>query len=347
MIEQDADVLLRKVLSKPYTLSNRYEIVSGYVNDLFLSFDKNEVFLVSKEVKSILNDLYEYKSYNYIYNNYSEESVSNTLKIISKCELILPIKIAVDRERCINFSDGSIASNVIFYYTDEGLADMVEYAALFSKLRVTSIELRISQPIAEKLICDIEQVLGSQSQIQSISIVFLKNTNSASAIDIDFVILNSSRIDNICFFEENTTDVKYIKKENRMISIHSKEGSIVEGQYDLLLSFSNVTDKAFVLSSHHNLYYHKKMIIKRGKAYVSESLKDTITDDVFSPEFYNNYIHPFSGVKKEIIKTCKDCEFRTICIDRRIPSYNKTDKVYMYDTECGYSPYVNNLQMES
>jgi SPASM domain peptide maturase of grasp-with-spasm system len=48
-----------------------------------------------------------------------------------------------------------------------------------------------------------------------------------------------------------------------------------------------------------------------------------------------NYLY---NVKKDIVKTCKDCEYRYMCTDPRIPMKSSSG-YYYYETPCSYNPY--------
>jgi hypothetical protein len=53
----------------------------------------------------------------------------------------------------------------------------------------------------------------------------------------------------------------------------------------------------------------------------------------------------FWNIKKDNTEICKDCEFRYMCVDDRIPiQISETD--YKYSTECGYNPYIGKWQDE-
>jgi len=62
----------------------------------------------------------------------------------------------------------------------------------------------------------------------------------------------------------------------------------------------------------------------------AEELKHIIA----TPEFQKYwYIH------KELCDVCKDCEFRHMCVDSRLP-FQREDKSWYHKTECNYNPYI-------
>jgi SPASM domain peptide maturase of grasp-with-spasm system len=44
-------------------------------------------------------------------------------------------------------------------------------------------------------------------------------------------------------------------------------------------------------------------------------------------------------VHKGLIDVCKDCEFRHVCVDNRIPK-QRTDSTWYHESECDYNPYI-------
>ncbi len=61
-----------------------------------------------------------------------------------------------------------------------------------------------------------------------------------------------------------------------------------------------------------------------------EDLKQIIS----TPEFQKYW-----SVHKDIQDVCKDCEFRYMCVDNKIP-YQRTENEWYHKTECNYNPYI-------
>lgn len=60
----------------------------------------------------------------------------------------------------------------------------------------------------------------------------------------------------------------------------------------------------------------------------------------------NNLKHTnYWGVKKDIIDVCKQCEFRYMCVDSRIP-IKRSNKEWYFETECNYNPYISKWKGE-
>jgi hypothetical protein len=57
-------------------------------------------------------------------------------------------------------------------------------------------------------------------------------------------------------------------------------------------------------------------------------------------EYYRN-LSSFKlwAVKKDLIENCRECEFRQVCVDDRIPEQS-INGYWKYDSECNYNPYI-------
>jgi hypothetical protein len=101
----------------------------------------------------------------------------------------------------------------------------------------------------------------------------------------------------------------------------------------------------FSESQKHNLYFNRKLHIdsngftkngvehphKFASIYQTESIEKVINSTGFQKLW---------KINKDRIDVCKDCEFRYMCIDNRIPTKRK-DGTFFNETECSYNPYVS------
>jgi hypothetical protein len=46
-------------------------------------------------------------------------------------------------------------------------------------------------------------------------------------------------------------------------------------------------------------------------------------------------------VFKDEIAICKDCEYRYMCVDSRLPLYQNEDNLWVLEGECNYNPYTS------
>jgi SPASM domain peptide maturase of grasp-with-spasm system len=128
------------------------------------------------------------------------------------------------------------------------------------------------------------------------------------------------------------------------------------GYFGNILRFKNKTDftptfvpriETYLESQKHNLYFNKKLFIdkngdiKNAKEVKSKSgnikavnLFDKLLSLVESKRFQKYW---FSH--KGITDVCKDCEFRHMCVDNRLP-IERSENDWFHKTECNYNPYI-------
>jgi len=128
--------------------------------------------------------------------------------------------------------------------------------------------------------------------------------------------------------------MKVIVTEKRKIK-ENKRSKILNA------SFFSLSQKLFFESQIHNPYFNQKIAISTegyiknalfiennfgglGKTPIKEVLKD------------HNFTRLW-GVSKNMIDTCKDCEFRYVCCDNRVPI--KVNNTWRQTEVCNYNPY--------
>jgi len=102
----------------------------------------------------------------------------------------------------------------------------------------------------------------------------------------------------------------------------------------------------FEAHNSHN-YFNKKLYIDKD-GNLKNGLNSTntfgninaITKPVFIDTIKSKSFQEKWNVKKEETLTCKDCEFRFMCVDPREPFLNKKGEWY-HKTECNYNPYIS------
>ncbi|MEG0915649.1 MAG: hypothetical protein RSF68_01400 [Myroides sp.] len=88
----------------------------------------------------------------------------------------------------------------------------------------------------------------------------------------------------------------------------------------------------------YNVYHNRRIYINKA-GYFSFG----INDKNFSKEKFLNtsdFDSELWRVSKDKCLVCKECEFRYMCIDNRIPKKNQNN-MYYYVDECSYNPYIS------
>jgi len=106
--------------------------------------------------------------------------------------------------------------------------------------------------------------------------------------------------------------------------------------------------KLYSESLNHNSYFNKKIFIDESgniKNSLSSSdiygnINDMIDTNHFINVINNDSFQKYWNITKNKCDICKDCEFRHMCIDRRIPIQRNSNE-WFYSTECNYNPYIS------
>lgn len=101
----------------------------------------------------------------------------------------------------------------------------------------------------------------------------------------------------------------------------------------------------FMESQTYNTFHNKRVYINsNGEVFRHESdtnqfgnIKNIDLMDVLVKPDFNKYWK----ISKDSIEICKDCEFRYMCIDNRVPIEKNKDSLFEFSTPCNYSPYTS------
>ncbi len=103
----------------------------------------------------------------------------------------------------------------------------------------------------------------------------------------------------------------------------------------------------YVESLHYHTYFNRKLYI--GSEGEIKNAKETNTifgyiyDFVYKEELEkiinSNEFQEYWTVNKEKCDVCKDCEYRYMCVDNRLP-YKRNDNEWYHKIECNYNPYI-------
>ncbi|PCI95916.1 MAG: hypothetical protein COB15_11600 [Flavobacteriales bacterium] len=100
-------------------------------------------------------------------------------------------------------------------------------------------------------------------------------------------------------------------------------------------------------SQKHNTYFNRKLYIKSNgeiKSSVESQEMFGYLHEIKKPEELKAIIsrsnfQKYWFVHKEICDVCKDCEFRHMCVDNRLP-FQREDGTWYHKEECNYNPYI-------
>jgi SPASM domain peptide maturase of grasp-with-spasm system len=213
----------------------------------------------------------------------------------------------------------------------------------------------LKKEVFNKLGCSELILISYQSSIKNLEeiLMYFENSkvhNITIFMNYDFEILNTlndlsqknSRIREIIIFDveedsiiDGELSVKYCK--NTLSEILTKRISSIRDFVPNLKSYLESLEK--------NLFFNKKAYIDNNG-----NVKHGLEDETFYGNLNERDIYSILedegykklwNVTKDQIEICKDCEFRYICPDNRIPLLETTKSTYVHTSECNYNPYTN------
>ncbi|MET0759857.1 MAG: grasp-with-spasm system SPASM domain peptide maturase [Flavobacterium sp.] len=188
---------------------------------------------------------------------------------------------------------------------------------------------------------NLEQILTflEYSKIHNITVIMSYDFGISDKL-IELV-KNNNRIREVIIFD---VDEKIIINDDSNLKFHKK--SLNEILTKRITDMSDFVPNlnSYLESLHKNLYFNRKIYIDNNgnikhsfedKTFYGNLKKNNLKNIIELDEFRKLW-----NVSKDQIEVCKDCEFRYICPDNRIP-LEKIKGKYFHDTKCNYNPYNN------
>ena len=277
----------------------------------------NNVILVKGYAKNIIQNLVK-NSFNYVV-----KSKMKAFKVDDIPKYITPDFIS---NTIIKFDDN--------YYFNKNIS------TLFSLLSETLckyivIEINFNLDI-NKFFKLIEYI--NNNNIHQVQFIF---NYQEKLISDEFVtsIYNTNRISTIVVFnspfEKNLENYLFFFKQKKQINFNKKITEFVSNKFLFRESF------------YQNTYFNKKIFFDSNGNIKNAPECDEIfgnIKEINNPEELKKIIstpefQKYWDVNKDIQDVCKDCEFRYMCVDNKIP-YQRTENEWYHKMECNYNPYI-------
>lgn len=202
---------------------------------------------------------------------------------------------------------------VVYIESLSSLELFYEINSFLNSVPVKSISVRINHHSFQ--IIELSKILENSIVIES---VIIYNTSNE---------INSGKV----FLKKGTMDLKKRRPE----SVSSFRCNI--NLYTESISFNTYFNRKVHVTKLGEIKNSKETKVSFGNIFDSKiKLKKIIS----KAEFQKYWL-----VHKEICDVCKDCEFRHMCVDNRIPHQRK-DGSWYHKEECYYNPYINKWQGE-
>ena len=151
----------------------------------------------------------------------------------------------------------------------------------------------------------------------------------------------------IYFFNSKKSEARI----ERNINIIKTKANISIIKMEPILNFSrdffSVNIQLFLEAQKHNTYFNRKLYVGDKGEIKSSPESQIIFGDINSGYNFNSLSEIISGnefqkywyIHKGLIDVCKQCEYRYMCVDNRIP-VQREEKEWFFKTECLYNPFI-------
>lgn len=332
--------------TRRYKLFAECIVVKGFNRSLICDLPRKNYHLIPNELVKFINEIQK-ERLEAVYTRYEAKQhdiLNEYFDFLLEKECIYPI---IDGQEN-NFPDIDLS----FEYS----GDISNFVLELSEININYIDTIIYQ--LEKLGCfDIQ--IKTKHELKNEYIPLLKNAISKSSLNsIDLIIKYVS--------DENTQNIlNYINSECRIKAtvFHTALTDKLEDSelktkiafttsvYDGIIScgqishlYFNLNLELFSESQHHNTCLNRKISVdEHGDIKNCPSMAESfgnISNTSLKEALNKAGFKKYWDVKKDMITSCKDCEFRHICTDCRAFTEDP-DNMYSKPLKCGYNPYTN------
>lgn len=154
------------------------------------------------------------------------------------------------------------------------------------------------------------------------------------------VFKNYKRLISLSFFKSESNKDESVTMGHWKIPVMYYRFDFDSTEFDTNISIRNIDFSFFFQSQNTNVYWNNLIEINLEGQFLINGKKTPF--EFNSDNDLNNYIElikGFSSISKYKIEVCRDCQYKNICLDRRIP-FLKDDK-YILNGDCGYNPYLD------
>ncbi|WP_231460240.1 MULTISPECIES: hypothetical protein [unclassified Pedobacter] len=314
--------------------------VNGYNRAIIYDILRKDYFLIPKEHYDLL-DTNDFIQFDKIKDVAERDEL---IDFLMKEEIIFRLSNKEQKKHFTildkNFETPNRVTNVIIHSNiDSNFLNLIKVEYLLN----LSI---ISENIDENLFSILEKV--SQLEIDSIYL-YIENINIENLEAYKKQIAKYSIIFSVNFFNSKNVVEKTQLSQNIYYNFYEEEFSTYKR--NLSIDKLVINTEHFLESNNFHSYYFGKIYIdetgniKNGLNNLESfgSIKSmTLTQflEIISSSKYNE----LGEIKKHQMLVCKDCEFRYMCVDSRVPS--KGAEHWFHHSECTYNPYISKWNNE-
>jgi SPASM domain peptide maturase of grasp-with-spasm system len=318
------------------------KLVKGYRQGLVYDLERNENsnfvpnslcdFVEKSKSKSIneLKSFYE-KDINFI-DEYINFILNKEYGIIT--DLFLKNNLG---ELNLNFFSSSIIENAIIIIHNFNEDYLYSIIKILDELGCFAVELRINL----LNISDFKKLesIFSLSRVETI-ILRINYFEEIEKFDLTYFFNQFNRLKLLYIYSSPFEfSEKGIIKIIENINLYNDFGKVKKTNF-------TIKRKQFIESQKFNTYFNQKLFINERGEIKNAPECDLIfgnIKEISSVELENIIATPsyqkYWFAHKDLIDVCKECEFRHMCVDNRLPVERSKDE-WFHTIECNYNPYI-------
>jgi SPASM domain peptide maturase of grasp-with-spasm system len=319
--------------------------VKGFFRSAIYDLNRNAYDLIPNSLYEIMKE-YEGQSIDKLRADWSNEPILDEyLNFLINNEYIF----YCDKKEFRNFPK----LNFNFHYpaiVSSAIINIEEhncYDELNSIIQLEDLGCKHLTLISEK-ICGLEYFDSLLNKLIDSSIltveIYTKYDPQVSFHNIQTLNLKHRRIRSIVLHTAPENKTFTVEEQLFGLIVHSCEAvNIFEDKRGHLREYFNVNMQSFSEAQTRNLYFNQKIFINiKGDISgtpISSELGLNVKDISIAQAVETQGFKKYWTIHKEMIEVCKDCEFRFMCPDDRLP-FKDTDNKWKHTSECFYNPYL-------
>lgn len=311
-------------------------IVDGYSRSLIIDFTRKKSLFIPRLWSRIIKKYNKKRNYDEIEDAINRKPLlSSLMNFLHKNELIWDMEIElIDKFPCLEFvyEKPQFIDMIVVFISETNLYDVKLFFKKEPYAYIRTVQLICYENKAADLI---DLIINIPYPTR----IFLHYNKEFFDIDNFYNKIPKKYLDNIVLSElNNCRSTNY-----RDLVLKNKTGdAFVSNFYQVCSAFNNNSFLNRTLFVSPNSYVYPNYDFNSNAKYALVEINDGKVK--IEHLLNNNDFIELWKLSKNDIEVCKDCEFRFICIDCRIPE--KMNKHWRYRDFCTYNPYICRWQEE-
>jgi SPASM domain peptide maturase of grasp-with-spasm system len=236
----------------------------------------------------------------------------------------------------------SIISNVVFDYDETyWTSSLKRVVDLLNELCVESISILLNNDNSEQVVSLLLEL--NNSTLRYIELSFKNESGVLSIDNLKNLFKVNNRLRRVYVYNADKNEVLIPIKGTFLVTQGNKFNFNNNFQS---LDFFSINRKLYIESQNGHTYFQRKLYIalngEMSNAPNHSLSYGSIHENKVSKikeQIENGYHKKLWFARKDICDICKDCEFRHMCVDNRLP-YNRSKNEWYHKIECNYNPYI-------